>query len=65
MALFTEKTDRDLQRANYGYQPEHMLSKYVHGLLQALLVHWHLDSDMRKIIVNLWVRRGFDGGVVH
>ena len=36
----------------------------VHGLLQALLVDWHLDRNVRQAVVKLGVGLGCDGRVV-
>jgi len=37
----------------------------LHCLFQALLVNWHLDSDMRKVLIDFGIRVGFDRRVVH
>ena len=39
--------------------------KDLHDKLQRFLVHRELDSDVREVIVHLWVRLWFDGRVVH
>ena len=37
---------------------------YIQDLIQALLVHGHLDRDVREVVVERLVRRGRDARVV-
>ena len=36
---------------------------YAQNSLQALLVHGHLDGDMREVVIHSLVRAGLDRGV--
>ena len=63
MAFLTEKTDGALSRGlgNKVWEEK----ENMHCLFQAFLVNWHLDGDMRKVMIDFGIRVGFDCRVVH
>jgi hypothetical protein len=43
---------------------EGMMKNHVHGLLEGFFKDGHLNGNVRKVIIDSWVRSRLDGGVI-
>jgi hypothetical protein len=63
IAFLTEKTDGVLRAIESASREAD--EGLLHRLDKTFLVNWHLDRDMRKVLVDFWVRFWFYCGIVH